>query len=297
MTIPSSPQPTGYVGPYRGVVTNNVDPEGLDRIKAVIPQLFGNTSTECDWALPSLPVGYPPNPPPPGQGVWLVFEGGDLNYPVWIGVWSTIETTPVTVASVPIGGSVDWWSDTLPVNSGAVWAFLHGQTITGGVALYPLLAAAYPAWVSGSDIVVPDTRDLTIVGAGGASEPGATGGAAHFTLTVSNIPQMTPSITSTFTGGAVTSTGQSADHNHNFPITNIVFEGASTVALNPTAGGGIQATGSLGLTTSGVSSGHNHNVTAAGTVASSSTAVGTASPASVSTIQPFIAAHKIVRVA
>lgn len=81
-------EPTGYYGPYRGVCTNVTDPEGLGRIKAVVPQLFGDASTETDWALACSPAGYTAAPIP-GQGVWVSFEGGDLNYPVYIGMWQS----------------------------------------------------------------------------------------------------------------------------------------------------------------------------------------------------------------
>lgn len=80
-------EPTGFYGIYKGICTNNVDPEGLNRIKAVVPQLFGDASTETDWALPCVPMGEAIISPNPGQGVWFTFEGGDLNYPVWMGTW------------------------------------------------------------------------------------------------------------------------------------------------------------------------------------------------------------------
>jgi hypothetical protein len=85
--VPGSPEPGGFDGPFRGIVTNTTDPAGLNRIKAVVPQLFGNSSTEIDWALPCQPPGYVSMPPSPGQGVWIMFEGGDINYPVWMGMW------------------------------------------------------------------------------------------------------------------------------------------------------------------------------------------------------------------
>ena len=84
---PGSPEPGGYFGPYRGIVTNTSDPAGQNRIKATLPQLFGNTSTEIDWALPMISPPGLSSLPTPGQGVWIQFEGGDINYPVWTGMW------------------------------------------------------------------------------------------------------------------------------------------------------------------------------------------------------------------
>ena len=54
----SSVEPTGYSGIYRGICTTNVDPAGLNRVKAIVPQLFGDDTTEIDWALPCVPAGY-----------------------------------------------------------------------------------------------------------------------------------------------------------------------------------------------------------------------------------------------
>lgn len=84
--VQGSPEPAGFYGPYRGIVTNTMDPASQNRIKAVVPQLFGNASTECDWALPCQLPGLQ-SIPSPGQGVWIMFEGGDINYPVYMGMW------------------------------------------------------------------------------------------------------------------------------------------------------------------------------------------------------------------
>lgn len=99
---------TTWPGCYKGICTNNVDPEGFSRIKATCPQVFGNHLVETDWAWPIFPSGWgeqsgyvvyysggsatPPDSPitrstpNPGVGVWLVFEGGDEEHPVYLGV-------------------------------------------------------------------------------------------------------------------------------------------------------------------------------------------------------------------
>lgn len=76
-----------FHGFYRGICTTNNDPEGRNRIKAVVPQVFGSTTTESGWAWPSQPPTVQQAVPLPNQGVWITFEGGDENYPVWVGVW------------------------------------------------------------------------------------------------------------------------------------------------------------------------------------------------------------------
>jgi hypothetical protein len=93
-----------YTGIYQGKVTNNVDPTGQHRIKCMVPQLF--QQEELDWALPCFPPGWTAGlgnihdtytgggtftliqaVPAPGSGVWIMFEGGDENHPVWLGGW------------------------------------------------------------------------------------------------------------------------------------------------------------------------------------------------------------------
>ena len=96
-------------GIWRGVVTNVNDPEGLGRIKAKVHELFGNDD-ETDWASYCTPFGghgcgwfslpSPVTPgadkPQAGDGVWIMFEAGDINRPVWLGFWySKVDKPPV----------------------------------------------------------------------------------------------------------------------------------------------------------------------------------------------------------
>lgn len=78
-----------YYGKYRGVVTSNDDPASLGRIKAHVPEVLGDAET--GWALPCVP--YAGNHsgaymiPQPGSGVWIEFEAGDVDRPIWAGCW------------------------------------------------------------------------------------------------------------------------------------------------------------------------------------------------------------------
>lgn len=78
-----------FYGKYRGVVTNNVDPMQSGRIQAQVPSVAGHLSTT--WVMPCAM----PNPskkigsalPRAGAAVWIEFEEGDLNRPIWSGLW------------------------------------------------------------------------------------------------------------------------------------------------------------------------------------------------------------------
>lgn len=77
-----------FYGIYRGVCVNNEDPEGLNRITAIVPAVFTDPGVVSDWAWPMTPPGLGFSPPLPNSGVWIGFEGGDPQYPYWSGVWS-----------------------------------------------------------------------------------------------------------------------------------------------------------------------------------------------------------------
>ena len=60
----------------------------------------------------------------------------------------------------PLGAIVAWVSATEPT-----WGkFLNGQTIVGGASTLSGVAALYPSWVSGADLVLPDWGTRTPVG-------------------------------------------------------------------------------------------------------------------------------------
>jgi hypothetical protein len=72
-----------YYGIYRGVVKDNKDPQNQRRLKISVKQLTGDEVT--DWAWPVEPSNVTVGLPVVGQGVWVLFIGGNLGYPIWIG--------------------------------------------------------------------------------------------------------------------------------------------------------------------------------------------------------------------
>jgi uncharacterized protein involved in type VI secretion and phage assembly len=80
-----------YYGKYRGIVIDNEDPEKLGRLKVKIPSLLGN-DVVTGWAMPCLPYGGAADQgflavPEVDAGVWVEFEAGDLEYPIWVGTY------------------------------------------------------------------------------------------------------------------------------------------------------------------------------------------------------------------
>ena len=82
-----------YYGKYRGLVVDNADPEQLGRLKLQIPSVLGE-EVVTGWAMPCVPYGGDANQgflfiPEVDAGVWVEFEEGDLEFPIWVGTfWS-----------------------------------------------------------------------------------------------------------------------------------------------------------------------------------------------------------------
>ena len=75
-----------YYGKFRGKVVDPLDPLQLGRIIALVPAI---SEMPLNWALPAAPyagrgVGFFAMPPI-GANVWIEFEGGDVDYPIWTG--------------------------------------------------------------------------------------------------------------------------------------------------------------------------------------------------------------------
>jgi uncharacterized protein involved in type VI secretion and phage assembly len=91
-----------YYGKYRGVLTDNKDPLMTGRVKARVPDVMGEKET--GWAMPCAPFGGSGVGffalPTVGAGVWIEFEHGDPDYPVWSGCWfgSAAEMPPILLA-------------------------------------------------------------------------------------------------------------------------------------------------------------------------------------------------------
>ena len=91
-----------FYGKYRGAVTDNRDPLMIGRIRARVSDVLG--STESGWAMPCAPFGGNRTGffslPAVGAGVWIEFEHGDPDFPVWSGCWwgSVAEMPPVLLA-------------------------------------------------------------------------------------------------------------------------------------------------------------------------------------------------------
>jgi len=80
---------TSYFGKYRGIVTDVDDPDNLCRIRAKVPGVLGEHA--CGWAMPAAPFAGDGHGmvmlPKVDSGVWIEFEAGRLDNPIWSGAW------------------------------------------------------------------------------------------------------------------------------------------------------------------------------------------------------------------
>lgn len=90
-----------FYGMYRGSVFNTRDPLNKRRIKLLVPQVMGDSPTE--WAWPVDSSASHQHIPAIGQGVWVMFEGGDTNFPLWTGTFGMYKGTgyQVKVTDLP----------------------------------------------------------------------------------------------------------------------------------------------------------------------------------------------------
>ena len=90
-----------FYGKFRGVVSDNRDPSNLGRIRAKVADVFGEEAS--GWAMPSVPYAGSQVGlfliPPTNASVWIEFEHGNPDYPIWTGCFWAENEVPVSPAS------------------------------------------------------------------------------------------------------------------------------------------------------------------------------------------------------
>src|SRR6266705_1866391 len=95
--------PRRFYGKYRGLVLANIDPEQIGRVLVQVPDVLG--AIPSSWAMPCVPAAGIQSGcfivPPIGSKVWVEFEQGDPDYPIWTGGFWGLPAEVPAFALVP----------------------------------------------------------------------------------------------------------------------------------------------------------------------------------------------------
>ncbi|GKS56843.1 baseplate assembly protein [Nitrospira sp.] len=97
--------PNKFYGKFRGTVLNNIDPMQMGRLQVQVPDVAGLVPTS--WAMPCFPLSGKQMGmwaiPQIGAGVWVEFEQGNPDYPIWSGCWfgSAAEVPALALTAPP----------------------------------------------------------------------------------------------------------------------------------------------------------------------------------------------------
>lgn len=133
MSEESTPLDTRYYGKFRGTVINNVDPSRIGCIQVSVPDLGIKTSS---WALPCLPTTGNGcglfTVPTVGSAVWVEFEHGDPDHPIWVGgFWGSSSEIPSTASSAAPGVNVL----VIQTQLGATFSISDAPGPAGGISI------------------------------------------------------------------------------------------------------------------------------------------------------------------
>lgn len=152
-----------FFGKYRGTVINNIDPMQIGRLQVLVPDV--STFLPTSWAMPCLPVAGIQmgmfTVPPVGAGVWIEFEQGDPDYPIWVGCfWGSAAEVPVLAHLSPPAVPSIAFQTTL--QNGIVISDLPGPT--GGIILKSTTGATLIVNDTGIYIQNGKGASLTLIG-------------------------------------------------------------------------------------------------------------------------------------
>lgn len=149
-----------FYGKYRGMVINNIDPMQTGRLMVQVPDVTG--LVPGTWAMPCFPFAGKQMGawalPQIGAGVWVEFEQGNADHPIWSGCWfgSAAEVPALALATPPGLSSVvlqTTLQNTLMVSD------TPGPT--GGILLKTTTGAMIS--VSDTGIIISNGKGATIV--------------------------------------------------------------------------------------------------------------------------------------
>ena len=136
-----------YYGKHRGMVMSNIDPMQMGRLMVQVPDV--TSLAPASWAMPCVPIAGIQNGmfamPLIGSGVWIEYEQGDPDYPIWVGCFwgSAAEIPALARLTPPVLSAITLQT---PLQNGITISDLPGPT--GGIMIKS---------ATGATLIVNDT--------------------------------------------------------------------------------------------------------------------------------------------
>lgn len=136
-----------YYGKHRGMVMSNIDPMQMGRLMVQVPDV--TSLAPGSWAMPCVPIAGIQNGmfamPLIGSGVWIEYEQGDPDYPIWVGCFwgSAAEIPALARLTPPVLSAITLQT---PLQNGITISDLPGPT--GGIMIKS---------ATGATLIVNDT--------------------------------------------------------------------------------------------------------------------------------------------
>jgi uncharacterized protein involved in type VI secretion and phage assembly len=164
--ITPSPTTNRFYGKYRGTVIQNIDPEQIGRVLLQVPSVLGEKPS--GWAMPCVPVAGLQSGcfmvPPIGSQVWVEFEEGNPDYPIWAGgFWGTVANVPTAASTSPIPPGQNIILQTTGQNMIAI-SDAQPTTVAGGIVLKSAGGAMIVINETGIYIANGQGASITLVG-------------------------------------------------------------------------------------------------------------------------------------
>lgn len=135
--IKDSDGKTRFYGVYRGVVVDTRDPLNKNRVRLQVPQVLANQATSWAWPVVSV-SNVQASTPTVGEGVFVMFEGGDPSFPLWSGKFvGEVQPYPTAVRWSPVfqatGLTFTGSGTTYPTYNS--YYVKHGQMVTFNISI------------------------------------------------------------------------------------------------------------------------------------------------------------------
>lgn len=159
-----------FFGKYRGTVINNIDPMQMGRIMAQVPAISALLPTS--WCMPCYPLAGTGSGasfvPQLRSAVWIEFEGGDPDYPIWAGCFYGLDAERPTDAAAgnPVSPSIIFQSQLMhsvvisdvpptPATGGIVLKSTTGASIVvNDSGIYIDNAKGASIWLTGKSVII-----------------------------------------------------------------------------------------------------------------------------------------------